>query len=113
MFSWIKNHKFIFIFFMISFFLLILGFVFSYFKFKNYDEQIILNFSSPFGITNLGYFKDLILFFITFLIIFIINFFLSKILDDRDLLFGKFLALLNFFMALLIFIYFMVIININ
>jgi len=113
MLNWIKNHKFIFVFYVLSFGLIILGFILSFLNFYGYDGQIILNFSNPFGITNLGYFKDLVLFFINFLIIFIINFLLSKTFDDRDLFFGKFLALLSFFISLLIFIYFMVIININ
>lgn len=109
---WIKNHKFIFFIFLASFLLLAIGFLINFFKFYKNDLMII-KYVHPIGIVSLGSFYNLVLFFLNSLVIWSVNFILSKRFEERDIFLGKFIAILNFLICLLIFIYFMSIIGVN
>ncbi|MGC8775935.1 MAG: hypothetical protein ACP5QN_01310 [Minisyncoccia bacterium] len=110
--NWLKKHIFLNIFFAISLILLISGFVPLFLKFKM-NDVIILKYSNFSGITLIGNFYDLILIFITSIIVFGGNFILAKNFEERDIFLGKLIAVLNFFVCLLIFIYFITIIKVN
>lgn len=113
MINWIKNHKFLIIFFGSSFILLILGFILSFLKFYNYPSQFIVRYSNNLGIISVGGMIYLVLIFISGIVMFLINFILAKKFEERDFFWGKFIAFVNFFICLLIFIYFIAIINVN
>lgn len=113
MINWIKNHKFLIIFWISGFILLILGFILSFLKFYNYPSQFITRYSNNLGIISVGGMFHLILIFISGIIIFLINLILAKKFEEKDIFWGKFIAFVNFFICLLIFIYFIAIINVN
>lgn len=110
--SWIKNHKFIFFVFLAGFLLVIAGFLPTFLKFYKKD-LIIIKYVYPIGIVSLGSFYNLVLFFLNSILIFLVNFVLAKRFEERDIFLGKFVAVLNFLVCLLIFIYFISIIKIN
>ncbi|MCX7589579.1 MAG: hypothetical protein RMK17_01710 [bacterium] len=111
--NWFKHHKFLNIFFGSALILLIIGFVLVFLKFNSYPSQFIVKYSNYAGIIAVSDFKYLILIFLSSIVIFLINFILAKKFEERDLFFGKFIAVINFLICLLIFIYFMAIIKIN
>lgn len=111
--NWIKKNKFLSLFSSVSLILLFLGFIFSFLKFKDYHSQFIIKYSNNLGIIFVGGIYELILIFITGIIIFLMNFILAKKFEERDKFFGKFIAVFNFVICLLIFIYFIAIINVN
>lgn len=111
--NWIKKHKFLSIFFISSLILILSSFLPAFLKFKNYNSPFILKYSNDNGIILIGSIYYLISFFLTSLIVFFINFLLAKNFESRDVFFGKLIAVLNFLICLLIFIYFVTIIKVN
>ncbi len=111
--SWILKNKLIFGFFLAGFILINLGFFCSFLKFKNLSDALILEYVNPIGIIFVGNFYYLLYFEINGIIISLINFILVKKINSRDVFFAKFFAIFNFFINLLIFIYFLTIINVN
>jgi len=109
---WCSKNKFVCSFLITGFILINLGFLLSFLKFKNYDN-LIVEYVNPIGVILVDNFYYLLYIWITALIICLINLSLIIKINSRDLFLSKFFAVFSFFINLLIFIYFLAIININ
>ncbi len=110
--NWLLKNKFISFFSITGFILINIGFLCICINFKT-SEPLILHYAYPIGITLIDNFFYVLKFWVTALIIWIINFILVKKLNEGDIFLSKFFAVFNFFINLLIFVYFMSIIYIN
>ena len=74
---------------------------------------IILHFNDMHGITHIGTFGDVVLMGIVGIAIVLVDFFIALDLEERDNVLGKIVAVLTLVMAVLLFLTFAAIINVN
>ena len=74
---------------------------------------VILHFNDMQGITHIGAFGDIILMGILGIVIVIVDFFVALDLEARDSILGKIVAAMTLVMAILLFLSFAAIINVN
>ena len=74
---------------------------------------IILHFNDMHGITHIGNFGDIILMGILGIAIVILDFFVALDLESRDNVLGKIMAVITLVIAILLFLSFAAIINVN
>ncbi|HEY5221060.1 MAG TPA: hypothetical protein VIJ29_02865 [Candidatus Paceibacterota bacterium] len=74
---------------------------------------VILHFNDMEGITHIGNFGDIILMGILGVVIVVVDFFVALDLEARDKVLGKIVAVMTLVMAILLFLSFAAIINVN
>jgi hypothetical protein len=74
---------------------------------------VILHFNDMQGITHIGTFGDIILMGILGIVIVVVDFFVAIDLETRDNVLGKIVAVMTLVMAILLFVSFAAIINVN
>lgn len=89
------------------------GWVWAWTKLWGSGQSLILHFNDYLGITRTGSLGDLNLMAGLLLAMFAINFLLVLELEDREPFWGRLLGFVSFFLGVLIFIGFVVIMNIN
>ena len=106
------RHKWTGMIFSASFTFVIAGWIWSWARLRG-EEALTLHFSSYTGINNTGDIGSLHAFGLLGLIILSLNLLIAMSLEERDWFLGKFTASASLVIAALIFIGFMVIMNVN
>lgn len=99
--------------FAIGYFLVVLGWIWSFLALKGDKQPLILHFSNSGGISQIGGVKDLTTVAVFSLIFLTADFLLALELEERDWFLGKMLAAGAVFLSILIFIGFAAIIGVN
>lgn len=89
------------------------GWIWASVELKGISQPLIIHFNDYIGINRTGGLLDLSWLGIFGLIAIVVNFLIALDLEERDWFWGKFTSLASIFLAALIFIGFVVIINVN
>jgi hypothetical protein len=110
----IATYRFVSLMSLASFLFVAGGFFWAYAALRNVGPQpLILHFNDLDGITSVGSFTDLLLMGILGTAIVIINFFLALELEARDRVLGKIVVSMTLIIAILLFLGFAAILNVN
>lgn len=107
------KHRIVSFLFIVSFFLVVIGWIRAYFALRNVQQPLVVHFNNAFGINQIGGLADLAAVAAFGIVSLIIDFFLSIELDERDPFLGKLTASAGLFFAILIFIGLSAIISVN
>lgn len=109
----IPKYKAVFAACIISFILVLGGWLWTYFALRGTSTPLVIHFNNLKGINQVGYLKDLIAIGGFGLVMVVMNFLVAFTLEERDWFLGKFVAAVTFALCTLIFIGFATIISIN
>ena len=112
-FKKILEHKIVSLVFLLSFILVIGGWLKAYIALREISQPLIVHFNNAVGINQIGNLGDLAAVGVFGLVALALNFFVSLELDERDPFLGKITAAAGLFLSILIFIGFSAIISVN
>lgn len=99
--------------FMASFLMVFGGWIWTWIELKGISQPLIIHFNEYMGITKTGSFTDVSWLGVFGISAVLVNFLIALEMEKRGWFWGKFMSLANIFLATLIFIGFLVIMNVN